>query len=559
MCYSSKIEVEYQEAVALKRKEELICEEEVEWMTGFEQKTKWGASEKDKKSKKKQNEIMAIVRGGKQQGHIPGVGRVLPGQRTVIPPPSQGTHLADIDRLKKREKLLTKEVNMFNSAPSDGVHLIEADRVLKPRGYFVWTSPIANTQLSSRNKDNLKIWDFFSWDLLSQQDKMVAYIGGIYSRRWIPIKKRPTWPSRATMGFRELAIVTEWKFEKDEIEIAIRDITNNTEGPQLDCSRCTFTRDIRAPKRLDFRSLVNDEEHSVAVESSIISNILSMILMGVMMIQFCLKLWYHRCWKTAIGSALSSLQSLDKFIQLLEKFEEGFKNTGLPDKHDYEKGKFSRDIAENSIFKDEKELTCSNGVAANELLGADPAAISLPLIGSDHGTILHVSIQLLTAKTVQQRDKGLQSGNNIDKETKPNTARSSSFELEMLDDRKTNKVEWVDGDLLVEDQIHNMKEKVYAGPHEPDLSFFEVLFNTVHDLKKEIVEPESMLPSGKLPSPPLEKLLVAMGLLRISETYSIILLVLLPWLLYTIEANGMTMCLILDLQRQFHMISNTYY
>ncbi|GJZ63870.1 hypothetical protein Tco_1436767 [Tanacetum coccineum] len=27
------------------------------------------------------------------------------------------------------------------------------------------------------------------------------------------------------------------------------------------------------------------------------------------------------------------------------------------------------------------------------------AAISLPLVGSDHGTILHVSVQLLTAKT----------------------------------------------------------------------------------------------------------------------------------------------------------------
>nr|GEW81750.1 ribosomal protein S11, chloroplastic [Tanacetum cinerariifolium] len=65
-----------------------------------------------------EDEIMAIVRGASSggtfpRGHIPGVGRVLPGQRTVIPPPSQGTHLADIDRLKKREKLLTKEVNMF--------------------------------------------------------------------------------------------------------------------------------------------------------------------------------------------------------------------------------------------------------------------------------------------------------------------------------------------------------------------------------------------------------------------------------------------------------------
>nr|GFB41973.1 hypothetical protein [Tanacetum cinerariifolium] len=60
-----------------------------------------------------EDEIMAIVRGGKQRRHIPGVGRVLPGQGTVIPPPSQSTHFADIARLKKHEKLLTKQVNMF--------------------------------------------------------------------------------------------------------------------------------------------------------------------------------------------------------------------------------------------------------------------------------------------------------------------------------------------------------------------------------------------------------------------------------------------------------------
>ncbi|GKE88798.1 hypothetical protein Tco_1566273, partial [Tanacetum coccineum] len=60
-----------------------------------------------------EDEIMAIVRGGKQRGHIPDVGRVLPGQGTVIPPPSQSTHSTDIARLKKREKQLTKQVNMF--------------------------------------------------------------------------------------------------------------------------------------------------------------------------------------------------------------------------------------------------------------------------------------------------------------------------------------------------------------------------------------------------------------------------------------------------------------
>ncbi|GJV03334.1 hypothetical protein Tco_1336903 [Tanacetum coccineum] len=62
-----------------------------------------------------EDEIMAIVHGGKQRGHIPGVGWVLPGQGTVIPPLSQSTHSTDIVRLKKREKQLTKQVNMFMS------------------------------------------------------------------------------------------------------------------------------------------------------------------------------------------------------------------------------------------------------------------------------------------------------------------------------------------------------------------------------------------------------------------------------------------------------------
>ncbi|GJX33614.1 reverse transcriptase domain-containing protein [Tanacetum coccineum] len=59
------------------------------------------------------DEIMAIVRRGKQRGHIPGVGRVLPGQGTVIPPPPPCTHSSDVAKLKKSEKRLTKQVNMF--------------------------------------------------------------------------------------------------------------------------------------------------------------------------------------------------------------------------------------------------------------------------------------------------------------------------------------------------------------------------------------------------------------------------------------------------------------
>nr|GEV35258.1 hypothetical protein [Tanacetum cinerariifolium] len=59
------------------------------------------------------DEIMVIVREGKQRGHIPGVGRVLPGQGTIIPPPPPCTHTFMVVKLKQREKRLTRHVNMF--------------------------------------------------------------------------------------------------------------------------------------------------------------------------------------------------------------------------------------------------------------------------------------------------------------------------------------------------------------------------------------------------------------------------------------------------------------
>ncbi|XP_052189672.1 probable pectin methyltransferase QUA2 [Diospyros lotus] len=133
----------------------------------------------------------------------------------------------------------------------EGILLIEVDRVLRPGGYFVWTSPLTNAQGSRHNKENQKRWSFvhnlaesLCWDMLSQQDETVVWrktstkncysnrksgsspsicskshdvespyyrplqscIGGIQSRRWIPIDQRPTWPSRAQLKSSELAI-----------------------------------------------------------------------------------------------------------------------------------------------------------------------------------------------------------------------------------------------------------------------------------------------------------------------------------------------------------------
>ncbi|KAB1199262.1 putative pectin methyltransferase QUA2 [Morella rubra] len=135
----------------------------------------------------------------------------------------------------------------------DGMYLIEVDRVLKPGGYFVWTSPLTNFQGASkdRTKEHKKTGDFvhsfaenLCWEMLSQQDETIiwkktskrncyssrkpglgpstcskiqdvespyyrplqACIGGTQSRRWIPIEERTTWPSRAHLNKSELAL-----------------------------------------------------------------------------------------------------------------------------------------------------------------------------------------------------------------------------------------------------------------------------------------------------------------------------------------------------------------
>ncbi|RZC06769.1 putative pectin methyltransferase QUA2 isoform C [Glycine soja] len=129
----------------------------------------------------------------------------------------------------------------------DGILMIEADRLLRPGGYFVWTSPLTN----ARDKDSQKRWKIIQsfaenlcWDMLSQQDETVVWkktikrncyssrknssppplcgkgydvespyyrelqncIGGTHSSRWISVKERQTWPSRDHLNKKELAI-----------------------------------------------------------------------------------------------------------------------------------------------------------------------------------------------------------------------------------------------------------------------------------------------------------------------------------------------------------------
>ncbi|GJZ73313.1 ankyrin repeat-containing protein [Tanacetum coccineum] len=67
-----------------------------------------------------EDEIMAIFRRGKQRGYIPGVGRVLPGQGTVISPPPPCTHSSDVVKLKNVRKGATASPEIGGGSGSGG-------------------------------------------------------------------------------------------------------------------------------------------------------------------------------------------------------------------------------------------------------------------------------------------------------------------------------------------------------------------------------------------------------------------------------------------------------
>ncbi|GJZ30478.1 hypothetical protein Tco_0575525 [Tanacetum coccineum] len=61
------------------------------------------------------DQIMAIVRRGKQRGHMPGLGRVLAGRGrdVLVSPEPRCTHTADVDELKRTNKRLKKQMDMI--------------------------------------------------------------------------------------------------------------------------------------------------------------------------------------------------------------------------------------------------------------------------------------------------------------------------------------------------------------------------------------------------------------------------------------------------------------
>jgi hypothetical protein len=70
---------------------------------------------------------------------------------------------------------------LLHSDVADGVFLVEVDRLLRPGGYFVWTSNL-NTHRALRDKENQKKWttirdlaNNLCWEMLSQQDETIVW------------------------------------------------------------------------------------------------------------------------------------------------------------------------------------------------------------------------------------------------------------------------------------------------------------------------------------------------------------------------------------------------
>uniref|UniRef100_A0A7C9E856 MATH domain-containing protein n=1 Tax=Opuntia streptacantha TaxID=393608 RepID=A0A7C9E856_OPUST len=141
--FSNKIEAAYQEAVALKRQEELIREEEAAWQVESEQKAKRGA-EKDKKSKKKQGKQKRNNRKGKDK--MKDEKPVVPVQVKHLPVnlAAVGKDLAESQTMPEKDDALEDASDVSDSVECavDVLQLDSEDRDVSPVNWDTDTSEI---------------------------------------------------------------------------------------------------------------------------------------------------------------------------------------------------------------------------------------------------------------------------------------------------------------------------------------------------------------------------------------------------------------------------------
>ncbi|GJR18498.1 hypothetical protein Tco_0967025 [Tanacetum coccineum] len=111
-----------------------------------------------------EDQIMAMVRKGKQQRHIPGVGRVLAGHGSDVISINEPrcTHTdADVDEVKEENKWLRKELNMMMivdvlSCRNTPYYLEEQIRCLDCRDQYAVLSRRVDTSVPDRVEFHVK-------------------------------------------------------------------------------------------------------------------------------------------------------------------------------------------------------------------------------------------------------------------------------------------------------------------------------------------------------------------------------------------------------------------
>ncbi|GMH19965.1 hypothetical protein Nepgr_021806 [Nepenthes gracilis] len=142
--FSNKIEVAYQEAVALKRQEELIREEEAAGLAESEQKVKRGVAEKEKKSKKKQGKQKRNNRKGKDKVKDENTSVAGPDKQVYGIPIDDEKDLVETQTILEKDDVLVDLSDVSDSVDcaADMLQLDSEDRDTSPANWETDTSEV---------------------------------------------------------------------------------------------------------------------------------------------------------------------------------------------------------------------------------------------------------------------------------------------------------------------------------------------------------------------------------------------------------------------------------
>ncbi|WOL08013.1 MATH domain-containing protein [Canna indica] len=152
----SRIEVSYQEAVALKRQEELIREEEAAGQAENELKSKRGANDKEKRSKKKQAKQKRNIRKGKDRGKDERRNQIQESLQQEIPLEDRTQTNFPSEQLEMvNEKIDTlDDASDVSDAREDVAEVVQPDLDDRDGSPVIWDTDASETNLAAETSSS---------------------------------------------------------------------------------------------------------------------------------------------------------------------------------------------------------------------------------------------------------------------------------------------------------------------------------------------------------------------------------------------------------------------